>query len=362
MVQAVQALIEQANGYEEARMTAATRRHASSAEAAKHRELVKRQLKKVHPCDGSTRVGVRTWLKQLSQTANYFSVASRDSDLHTMVQDTATGGLLTEYERFMSRQPNRNNVPWTSLQVALREAFLGPDEEEALRGEVERLRQGAQEPLPDFNRRFDDAAEDAYPASLRQPAEDLLLTNLYLAAINTGPIVDHLFDADPRIVTLTGAITAAAAVWARRQRRERVITGSSHTVNMEVGALTPNHSNEPPMREVLSTMQSAIKESERHNKGMESSLSKMCSRLEQLERASTSALKNSRQSHPHQETPQPPITPRGTRRPNGSQRSNCFGCGKPGHFERDCWKKTGHPASSHAQHSSKNVERPPRFQ
>jgi len=261
LVHVVKELLQQADAAETQRITEARQRNESAENGRKHRDLLHRQTKKISPCDGATRLAVREWLKQLAQAVVYLPTATEDTDIHTIIQDTSRGALHMEYEHFMSRQADRNNVPWASVQVAIREAFLGPDEEEAIKGELEQLKQGATENFPDFNRRFNDAAEDTYPNNLRQPAEDLILTNLYLRALQPSPIVDRIFDAEPRIVTLAGALQAASAAWSRQQRRERVTGHASN--EMEIGAVNSSRSTqEVPMREMLTAVLATVKDNE----------------------------------------------------------------------------------------------------
>ena len=133
----------------------------------------------------------------------------------------ATGRLLDEYECFMGQQPNKAGVTWPAIHLALRNAFWGQDEE-ALQAIVEMMEQGETESVPDFNRRFETAAEFAYPQALRQPAEDLQLVNLYLKAAQAGPVVNKIFDADPHVVTLANALQMATSVWTRKERQARV--------------------------------------------------------------------------------------------------------------------------------------------
>ena len=68
------------------------------------------------------------------------------------------------------------------------------------------MQQRETDSVPDFNRLFETVAESAYSQALRQPAEDLQLVNLYLKAEQAGPVVNKIFDADPRVVTLANAL------------------------------------------------------------------------------------------------------------------------------------------------------------
>ena len=104
---------------------------------------------------------VKTWLREVNRVTPYFTVAHRDEDMQKLVQATATGSLLDEYERFMGQQPNRAGVTWPAIHLVLRNAFWGLDEEEALKAIVEMMQQGETDSVPDCNWRFETVAESA---------------------------------------------------------------------------------------------------------------------------------------------------------------------------------------------------------
>ena len=75
---------------------------------------------------------------------------------HTIVEvvtNTCKGALRQEVEAFLAAQANRNNTPWGLIRQHISAAFMTADENEALRKELEKLRQTSYESPLQYNRR-----------------------------------------------------------------------------------------------------------------------------------------------------------------------------------------------------------------
>jgi hypothetical protein len=236
-----------------------------------------------------------------------------------VVSRTAKGALLTEYERFMTAQANPAGVTWAAIHHHLRQAFLGPDEEEALIALVGKMRQGGQESIPDYNRRFQDAADDAYPGQ-RQPAIDRELVSTYLKSLKSESVVHKICDMDPRVVTLDGAIQQAYAIHTRLLRRDRILHEES---DMEIGA--SGSAPENTIRQSLQQISQGVKATERKLCGFETTMAKLDHRLAAVE---TKVGKGAMNAAPPAAKDRPRGPPRGHRR--------CFRCGSTTHVVMNC--------------------------
>ena len=74
----------------------------------------------------------------------------------------------------------------------MQQAFLHPDELEALKDEVKKTKQGPREEIPAINRRFRFNVEIVNPNPTVEQESDI--TNMYLAGLKKGRVQDRLFD------------------------------------------------------------------------------------------------------------------------------------------------------------------------
>ena len=190
-------------------------------------------------CDGSSVKAVREWIREIKASSKRLpSGCDEDAFMKKLIAKTSRGELFEESERYMNKF-TRDLVSWGNLTNHIIEAFLGPDEQEALREELKRVKQCPREDIPAFNRRFVKAAELAYP---RMDTEDeSRVTLLYMVALCAGKLQDKLFDHEPRLVKLEDATAAAYNEWARLRFRERALqTARSDAAHepMEVDSLT----------------------------------------------------------------------------------------------------------------------------
>lgn len=155
---------------------------------AEERRKAEDQVKRVPSCDGGSPQAVREWVRNVALTIHYSGYTVY------IASQSATGPLRRELEHFLSSQENRQAVTWTQLRDHLQQAFLSPHEDDRLRHEVEKTKQGAYENSASYSRRFREAVDLAYPPTAEERNVDLTrnLLRLYLRGIRDRHIVERL--------------------------------------------------------------------------------------------------------------------------------------------------------------------------
>jgi hypothetical protein len=102
------------------RAEAANRRHQDRldndrAMAKRHLEATQRHqtdlmIRRVPHCDGLEPQALRLWLREVDMSAHYTPRTV------FVAAQTATGSLRLAIEKFLSRQPNRDDVEWPTLK------------------------------------------------------------------------------------------------------------------------------------------------------------------------------------------------------------------------------------------------------
>jgi hypothetical protein len=299
-------------------------------------------------CDGSSVKLVRAWFKAIEITRPYFELATRDTDTHYLIVASLTGSMRSCYEHFQAAQEARDNVTWEAVRAHLREAYLTTDEQEHLRSELERIKQGAFESCAIYGRRFREAAHQAYAPTDRNAVVHKLLLDVYLRGLRDKPLVHKLImESNP--ATLDEAFDIVAEFIARKERMTRVLKQESEPSNteepMEVGAVTAgSYKEQPRLQEVAATSATATSKMEdamcnmaRQVAGLQKEMSRM--------KAASIAQNNNSAAPTHQPPPLAPIN-QTTRGNTGRQQKYpshtpegtivCYECGSPGHIGRDC--------------------------
>jgi hypothetical protein len=187
-------------------------------------------------CDGSSAKSVREWIRNIRAASK--RVPEQEQSRNYMIKlicKTARGDLFEEIDSIMNKG-DRDRIEWKKIVEDILEAFLGPDEQDALRDELKKIKQGAREEIPEFNRRYTKAAALAYPSMSEEEKRNV--TKLYMVALRAGRIQDRLFDKDPRLETLEEATEAAYSEWARARFRERALHSRPEPEPMEVDVVT----------------------------------------------------------------------------------------------------------------------------
>ena len=290
----------------------------------------------VTTCDGGSVKAVRTWIRSVKAAQKRAPSDSKDHCVKLLILKTSRGELFEEIDDFMNKNDRDLVDPDTILSHVL-EAFLGPDEQDALRDELKKVRQAPREDIPAYNRRFTKTAADAYP--LPTTEEKKRITTMYLVGLKKGRLQDKLFDRDPRLSNLEDATAAAYDEWARARYRERAM----HEMTRE---------HEPMEVDGMVTVREAVS---KHDRAIE--------KYEQELRALKQQLAASKISSPAPAVPA--FTPSTSTPASGKgnlykgkpvNRDQCRFCGEQGHWVKDCeknkefWKRKGGERRSLPKH------------
>ena len=106
------------------------------------KDWIKSQLDKCDICDGLSKDGVRTWLKNVRAAIDRVKPGQNvHTDIHDLISRKAKSDLYEAYEEFMNGQPNRDQVRCQAALDHLQTSFLGPDEIEYLKDAFRAIRQ-----------------------------------------------------------------------------------------------------------------------------------------------------------------------------------------------------------------------------
>ena len=306
-----------ANNFQENRVA-----RQADAERAATRHLTDKLIKQTSLCDGTDAVTTRTWLQEIALAAHRAPV----TQLIEIVTSTISGCLHNEVERFIQayvtrEQVVRSHVPWAQLRAHIVQSFLCVNEQGDLRDEVERIRQSPYELAAAYNRRFREAADNAYPVDQRNVAQSRILVRSYAHGLTSTEMAIKLIeDGNPAI--LDDAINWVARYSERKDAVSRLGLIARPEEPMEIGLARPKDplpSDRPP-QEVSALLKKVLNSQE-----------KLSSKIAKLEAANF---------------------PRGFHRlennygqfgTDGSHKSQlpcaltiCFHCGLVGHIQREC--------------------------
>ena len=206
------------------------------------------------------------------------------NNVHRIARKTTRGQL---YRAIEQRFRNTPGISWTALKAYISDAFLGTNEQERLRLEMTKQKQGTDGILV-FNRKYRALAEMAYGTKPRAPDIEKLLIRHYVLALNDR-------DIGRKIITESAADTLADALaYAdRRAMGEELFLSMTVEEMMDVSTVTVP----PPQKKVD-----------------DSRLDRQASKLAKLE-AELRLLKSKSSA------PQPK-----------QREQKCYECGKVGHF------------------------------
>lgn len=164
-----------------ARIEAATLAQAESVQRAteaalraERRDLIARQCNKVTKCDGSSPDLVRVWTSEVALARD---LPDNQAAIE-MVCSTTTGALRIELEAFLDNQPDRNGTQWGDIRTHILQCFVSSDHQEFLRNLVARTKQQPGENILAYNRRFRQAAGEAFPGD-RNVEQNRELVRIY---------------------------------------------------------------------------------------------------------------------------------------------------------------------------------------
>ena len=201
-------------------------------------------LKQIQLCDGTNPDLVRRWLSDISHSVNDVG----PDNIIQFASRTVTGPFRDELERFLTEailgppQVLRAAVPWPALKAHLSAQFLRPNEAEALRNEVEHLKQSSFEDITTFMRRFRCVAQSAFPLPRNVDQNRLLIRSL-IKGLNSARLARRLIE-DGHPETLEQALQQLAEFSGRMDQFAllRQDTETRQVEPMDVSATQPTSS------------------------------------------------------------------------------------------------------------------------
>ena len=220
---------------------AAVKRH----EEEKSREEVKIWIKKTSQCDGSTVSAMREWLMDIDLVHENFG-DSRVIQTLDVATTVATSSLRREILRIMKETPG---IKWREVREKLQNRFLSINENEALRQNLEKLKQSQTESVANFCRIFRDAAEQAYPPLSRNEDQQRLILRYFLQGLKSNELAKRLNnEGRPNTIEEALKLVAQYEEDADRYRRlERI------EEPMEIGSANKNRDDLQRIIEKLNT-------------------------------------------------------------------------------------------------------------
>ena len=221
--------------------TSAAKRH----EESNNREEVKIWIKKTSRCDGSAVSAMREWLMDIDLVHENFG-DSRVTQTLDVATTVASGGLRREILRIMKEVPG---ILWKEVREKLQNRFLSINENEALRRNLEKLKQSQTESVANFCRIFRDAAEQAYPPLSRNEDQQRLILRHFLQGLKSNALAKRINN-EARPKTIEEALKMVAQFeededrYARLERKEEP---------MEIGSANTDQSSLLRKMEQLST-------------------------------------------------------------------------------------------------------------
>jgi hypothetical protein len=271
---------------------------------------VEEEARHVPNCDGDNVRGVREWIASVRSSGRRIPQGKGEDDyIKKLMVRTCSGDLFREIDNYMEKN-NRDLVSWKPIIDHILEAFLGPDENEALEDELKKIKQGGREDIPAFNRRFSNMADIAYPKPTNSEKSELAV--LYLTSLKKGRIQNRLADREHPVSTLEDATNAAYQEWARMRRSERILNPGR------------TEREEQPMEVDALTIREQLAEQDKELKAL---------RKKVAERERSAA--------------EQPAKPKPSESRKQTSQVICWYCDAPGHMKRDCkrnqvyWEKKG---------------------
>ena len=173
--------------------------------------------------DGCSHTATRAWIQDMDLAAEHVGQAG----IIEVVTRTVQGALRHAVETFLRASPHaRAKVPWHDVHQEIIRHFLSSDEEAALRDAVEgQLVQEPHEAENVYARRYQEAAQRAYPAARRNDDQHRLLVKYFLGGLREREVARTVIRThNPR--TLDQAVEQVAEYCAREGAFQRLVRPS----------------------------------------------------------------------------------------------------------------------------------------
>jgi predicted Zn-ribbon and HTH transcriptional regulator len=190
------------------------------------------EARHIDSCDGGSVRAVREWVASIRLAGNRtIDSLDRNVSMLKLIDYTISGDLFRSVSAFVR---NKKDVKWGEVLLHVLNAFLGPNEQDALKDVLEHMRQNQREDVLSYNRRFRHAADLAYPTPT--DSDQAHVTLLYMRSLLPGRLQVHLIDKDPK--TFDSALAITEAEHAKIQRRDRVLQSVTRSEEpMEVDSI-----------------------------------------------------------------------------------------------------------------------------
>lgn len=316
-------------------------------------------IRQTSPCDGQERSRFRVWLHELDlahrnapELATFIAMRTALGSLRTEVERAADLWKHEDADRAADINIKRQDAPWPAMAAHLTTIFLGGEEQERRRAELNQLTQHAYETVPTYIIRFQEAADHAYPQP-RNEVHDVMLRDIFLRGLTDEKLCRRVITR-PNVNTFQNAVQTVTQMADASDRYTRLMAAKFPKQTM---------SSNPTFGQTKPRLEEPM---EVNHIKQQADLDKICSAIQNLEaKVSAISFQNQPQSNPNRQS-QPGnfkpkkqqqitrygggFTPRHSGTIPNSARGNeitdqiarqtkiCFYCNKPGHIRRNCFQ------------------------
>jgi len=299
---------------------------------------VTEQCQAVPKCDGLNSEDLREWIRNVDIAIE--NTTTVPHNVERITRKTTTGVLYRTLEKWKRAIPV--SIPptlpdWPSMRKHVIANFLGANEEDRLRAELSRTKQGP-ETILSFNRQFREKADMAYGLEPRDANHELLLVRAYVSALTDTNLAR-------KVVSKTNMANLKEAM-AYTDRKEATtelffsLRPGEEMMDCSAVAPTPKTGLHAKTHEELVTLVGTL------NK-----------KVSTLKKERTPPSTNTGRPHEERRYGAPPSNPQrpppmNTGRPREERRygepPQCYYCGHLGHVQREC-RKQQRDYNSHQQ-------------